>query len=64
MIGWAYLGHLKCQDTSAAWEHSPQYKQEMEMDLQTRWRPMQIRDTDTQRLHELLDKTNLEEKTE
>jgi hypothetical protein len=62
--GWSYLGHLKCQDTSTAWEHSPQYKQEMEMDVQTRWRPMQIRGMDTQRLDGLLDRTNLEENTQ
>jgi hypothetical protein len=36
----------------------------MEMDVQTRWRPMQIRGMDTQRLDGLLDRTNLEENTQ
>jgi hypothetical protein len=35
----------------------------MEMDDQTRWQPMEIQGTNTQRLQELLYKTNLEEKT-
>jgi hypothetical protein len=64
ITGCAYLGYLKHQDTSTAWEHSPQYKQEMEMDVQTRWRPMEIQGMDTQRLHELFDRKNLEEKTQ
>jgi hypothetical protein len=36
----------------------------MEMDVQTWWRPMEIQGMDTQRLHGLLDRKNLEEKTQ
>jgi hypothetical protein len=34
----------------------------METDIQTRWKFMEIQGMNIQRLHELLDRTNLEEK--